>query len=198
MIKKYNDFLNEDNKNYLSGIKDNIIEFVKNNSYLDFDQEDDGALIFSTRENGDVGEEEPGQQDIAEAKKLRLLILQKFKSLTYNIDVIIEIVDEWVMLTVKNKEEKVDEYKYAFKKSDDTGAGFTEGGFRTMDDLIKRFGDWIEVDWEKIKSDLDKINEFPDNTFMGWHRSRPFLIKKAGEKGNQWGYSFYIIKSKKD
>jgi len=66
-----------------------------------------------------------------------------------------------------------------------------------MDDLIKRFGNWIDVDWDEIKSKLDKINDYPEKTFTGWH-TKELLIKRAGEPGNRWGYKFFIIKMKKD
>jgi hypothetical protein len=169
-----------------------IIDFVEANSYFTYYGPEEEQLLFNTRKNGSVGEEEASQIDIQEGRNLARKLLKEFQ----NIQVQLEIVDEWVHVTVKEKVEKVDEYKYIFKK-DMNGAGFSEG-FETMDLLIKRFRNWIDVDWDDIKTKVESINTFPEDTFYGWHRSRSLLIKKAGEEGNKFGYNFYIIKSKKD
>lgn len=85
---------------------------------------------------------------------------------------------------------------YIFKK-DYNGSGFSRG-FSYFNDLLNSFGNWIEVDWDEIKNKLDKINDYPEDTFTGWHNSRPIRISSAGDEGNRWGYNFFIIKSKKD
>ena len=89
--------------------------------------------------------------------------------------------------------------RYVFVKHDkpyyDIGwRGFTEG-FNSFDDMITKYGNWVDVDWDEIKKKLDTINDFPDNQFNGWYYSRPLRIKSVGEEGNKWGYNFSVIKS---
>jgi hypothetical protein len=89
--------------------------------------------------------------------------------------------------------------RYVFVKHDkpyyDIGwRGFTEG-FNSFDDMITKYGNWVDVDWDEIKKKLDTINDFPDNQFNGWYYSRPLRIKSIGDEGNKWGYNFSVIKS---
>jgi len=81
-----------------------IKEFIAVESYFEDDngdeedQDEDDELEFSTRENGDVGSEEPGYEDIVESKRLRKELLQHFPNyVTTRTDV----VDEWVYVYVK-------------------------------------------------------------------------------------------------
>jgi hypothetical protein len=171
-------------------MKKGIIDTVNSASNFSFDQDNEDSLIFSTRENGDVGDEEASDIDVKAGFKLK-------KDILANHDVVVdlEVVDEWVILTVGEKKEHVDRYRYVFKKDID-GSGFS-ATFEDMDSLIEKYGDWIEVDWGEIKEKLNKIDDFPRDTFTGWHRSYPMIISEAGTEGNKWGYNFFIIKMKK-
>lgn len=171
--------------------KKEIIDFVKNNSYFDFEGEEDGMLNFSTRKNGSVSSETASSKDITEGKSIKSKIEDKFKGL----DIKIEVVDEWVLLFVSEKKTIKDEYKYTFKK-DLKGAGFSSS-FNSMEELIDRYGSWIDVNWDNIKKEVNKITDYPNDTFSGWMESNPMILKRAGEEGNTWGYNFYLIKSKK-
>ena len=64
-----------------------------------------------------------------------------------------------------------DNHKYVFIK-DFNGSGFSES-FKTMDELIKKYGDWVNVDWYEIEEKLDEITDadiirWNDSTFTGW------------------------------
>jgi hypothetical protein len=72
--------------------------------------------------------------------------------------------------------------------------GFAEG-FKSFDEMITKYGDWVDVDWDEVKNKLDSINEYPEDTFSGTMNSRPLRIKSIGDEGNTWGYNFSIIKS---
>jgi hypothetical protein len=73
-----------------------IETFVSKNSYFDLDEVEESYFTFTTRENGNVFKETPGELDILEANKLKKLLLENFK----NIVVDIETFDEWVNITV--------------------------------------------------------------------------------------------------
>jgi hypothetical protein len=106
-------------------------------------------------------------------------------------------VEELKLYFEKRKEDyknrKPSNVFYIFKKHKD-GRGFSEG-FLYFDDLVNRFGTWVDVDWIEVKNELDKINYYPEDTFEGRMNSRPLRISTAGDKGNDWGYDFFIIKS---
>lgn len=81
-----------------------ICMFVESNSYLsiDFDEkdwDDDSTIDFTTRENGDVGDETYSQLDVNEAVRVKKLLVIKFKTKIEEIS--IEGVDEWVNLSIK-------------------------------------------------------------------------------------------------
>jgi hypothetical protein len=172
--------------------KKEIIDFVKNNSYFDFEGEEDGTLNFSTRKNGSVSSETASSKDIAEGKLLKNKIEKKFQGL----DIRIDVVDEWVLLFVYEKVIVEDEYKYIFKK-DYQGQGFSNY-HSSLDEFIKYANGWLDdVNWSDIKEKLNKITEYNDNQFTGWYWASPIILKRAGENGNKWGYNFYLIKARK-
>tara|TARA_R110001599_G_scaffold75912_3_gene207948 strand:- start:6896 stop:7474 length:579 start_codon:yes stop_codon:yes gene_type:complete len=186
-VKLFEQFLINENASYKK-----LVSFIKSiKTYMDiYDGYHGEEIMLQTRENGDVGYEEAGSEDVAEAERIQKLIKKKFP----NLRVEIEEVDEWVHLNIRKPEEP--KFRYVFIKKDDDGAGFSEG-FDSMKDLIKKYKTWIDgLNWKKITKEAEAINQFPNNKFNGWLRSNDMLISKEGSKGNKWGYSFYIAKEK--
>lgn len=72
-------------------------------------------LTFSTRDHGDVGEESPGREDIAEARRIAVAIRKQFPSANVELDV----VDEWVSVHVDfgAKRYKSEDLAAALKKA---------------------------------------------------------------------------------
>jgi hypothetical protein len=88
--------------------------------------------------------------------------------------------------------------KYIFVKHDkpyyNSGwRGFADG-FDSFDEMLTKYGDYVDVDWDEIKNKLDKINDYPETTFANTMNSRPLRISSIGDDGNTWGYNFSIIK----
>lgn len=106
--------------------------------------------------------------------------------------------DTWAINLAKEIQKKIeDKYRYVFIK-DYQGRGFSES-FPTLDDLIKKYGDWVNVDWVNIKKQLDQITEddiirWNEPTFTGWYKSRKIMIKSVSDPDNRWGYFFYVQK----
>ena len=78
---------------------DCIINYVENNSYMNYEGHEGDELIFATREHGNVGDETPGQKDIQHVRNLA----KELRTTCGNIIRVIELesVDEWVHLRVK-------------------------------------------------------------------------------------------------
>jgi len=98
----------------------------------------------------------------------------------------------------RDSEQEKEGIKYIFVKHDkpyyDIGwRGFAQG-FNSFSDLLTEYGSWVNVDWDEVKRKLDDINDYPENTFTGSMNSRPLRISNIGDKGNDWGYNFSIIK----
>ena len=88
--------------------------------------------------------------------------------------------------------------KYIFVKHDKPyyvsgWSGFADG-FNSFDEMITKYGHYVDVDWDEIKNKLDKINDYPEPTFSNTMNSRPLRISSIGNEGNKWGYNFSIIK----
>jgi hypothetical protein len=88
--------------------------------------------------------------------------------------------------------------KYIFVKHDkpyyNSGwRGFADG-FNSFDEMITKYGSYVDVDWDEIKRKLDTINDYPVETFNNTRNSYPLRISNIGDEGNNWGYHFSIIK----
>lgn len=88
----------------------------------------------------------------------------------------------------RNTREKSDT-RYSFIKHDkplgDIGwRGFSES-FEYFDDLLSKYGGWVDVDWDKVKNQLDKIDS--EGTIR---------IVNINDPNNGWGYNFSINKKK--
>jgi hypothetical protein len=189
-IKLFEQFLNE---GFDKPLHKKLLKFIESTkTYMDiYDEGDAEQIMLQTRENGDVGYEEAGSEDVAEAERVQKLINKKFPDLRVEI----EEVDEWVHLNIWPP--KVHEYRYRYQKADPkTGAGFSED-FNTFDEMLKKRKTFVEgVNWKDVKKKLDKITDYPKNLFTGWYVSDKIVISKAGDKGNNWGYDFYVYKLK--
>lgn len=85
-----------------------IVKFIDNNStftlyHCDFFEDteayrDEDWIMFSTRENGCVGNEEAGQEDIDEGHRIVKLVNEKFD---HSFEIETDEVDEWVHINIK-------------------------------------------------------------------------------------------------
>jgi hypothetical protein len=75
-----------------------IKEFVKKIFRMTPDEEDSDSIEFSTRDNGDVEEEQASPFDVQQMKKIRDSLKKEFgeSGIKYRI----EIIDEWVYLSI--------------------------------------------------------------------------------------------------
>ena len=187
-VKLFEEFINE---GFNKPLHKKILKFIESTkTYMEVYDEDNGEeILLQTREDGSVGDETPGNEDIKEAGRVQKLIKKKFPDLRVEI----EEVDEWVHLNIWPP--KVHEYRYRYQKADPkTGSGFSED-FNTFDEMLKKRKTFVEgVNWKDVKKKLDKITEYPKNLFTGWHISNKIVISNAGDKGNDWGYDFYVYK----
>jgi hypothetical protein len=72
----------------------------KQKTWFQIDNSTPKYLDYNTRRHGNVGEEQPGKEDIREANRLKKLLLKKFgKALKIQIDV----VDEFTELYITKK-----------------------------------------------------------------------------------------------
>jgi hypothetical protein len=77
--------------------------------------------------------------------------------------------------------------KYVFYKHSERngGRGFTQG-FDSWYQLLERFGSWFPIDWWEIKKELDE------------KESGSILIMRPGDKLNDFGYYFTILKKTRE
>ena len=162
-----------------------------------YDEDEKDLIMYSTRENGSVGEELASDQDVDEAIRLKRIVESKFN----NIVATVEVVDEWVHLNIRPLPKAT--YRYNFHKHSNIStsplksSGF-KNSFDSVDELLKEvmnFSTGTEFTEEEIKHKLNSIENYPNNNFTGWYDSEPILISEPSNKGNNWGYFFSISKS---
>lgn len=74
-----------------------VAEFAEANAnYFDIDEVRIDHIYLATREHGNVGDEEYGEEDYQEAKRVKKLIEEKFAPA----EVEIETCDEWVSISI--------------------------------------------------------------------------------------------------
>lgn len=127
-----------------------ITNTIIQQSYFEADNDKDSSeliLLYLTRENGNVGDEEASQKDIDEAYRILKLIKPSLKEL--NLIGEIEVVNEWVHINIFPPQGI--ETRYAFIKhtkenyKDINNRGFSEG-FKTLEELNNRYGSWVGQD----------------------------------------------------
>lgn len=164
-----------------------IEDFVRKESYFELDSREDDAILFATRENGNVGNETPGQKDLTEAGRLKKLIEDKFK-----LRCEIEEVDEWVHLTVvlKEKQKKVSYtiFKHNKPLSDRGWGGFGES-CKTPEELSQKITRWTKIEKKQADELVAKLDgmEYNDKNF-----STEFVDLKLPSKA--MGYDWTIRK----
>ena len=78
-------------------LEERIKDIVHSNSWIEFEcKEEDGSLLFSTREHGDIDAEEHGQDDYQNAVIVADILANEIDDIKTRI----ETVDEWVQLNV--------------------------------------------------------------------------------------------------
>ena len=196
--KEAENWAKENNYTYAKGgeIKNHseIVKLIESSdTYMTlYDVDAKNLIMYSTRENGNVGEELASDKDIDEAIRLKRIVESKFN----NVVVEVEEVDEWVHLNIRPIQKAT--YRYKFHKHSTPSvrsSGFTET-YDTMNEMIKKRGAFVGgVNWEKVKKELENIIEYPNNKFTGWYDSEPILISKPSDNENDWGYFFSVSKS---
>lgn len=89
------------NESIPKGVLKNVHKFLNSQrTWFQDDDSDEKTVVFTTRDNGDVGSEEPGEEDFKEAQRLAKLVRKKFKN---KVNVQIDDVDEWTFLEVTEK-----------------------------------------------------------------------------------------------
>lgn len=68
------------------------------------------TLFLTTRRHGNVGDEEPGQEDLVEARRLKAALTRAFPG----VKVVIHTVDEWVNLDVVLGQVEASAQQYVF------------------------------------------------------------------------------------
>jgi hypothetical protein len=85
-----------------------IVRFIEEGTYFDLyhydfftnneEYMDETEVMFQTRENGCVGSETVGQEDVAEAYRIVKAVNEKFD---HSFELEVEEVDEWVSVTIR-------------------------------------------------------------------------------------------------
>jgi len=84
-----------------TSLLDEVYKFLRRQrTWFEFEKERD-SIECSTRENGDVGYEKPGREDIREAKRLAKELVKKFGKGVLRLE--LDCIDEWTQLSISEK-----------------------------------------------------------------------------------------------
>lgn len=175
---------------------------VESKTYMDVESKTNRLDFFlSTRDNGDVGDETPGLEDLNEAQRVQKIIQSKFPELK----ITISTTDEWTNLRIVKPKPIVYKYQYDLYKPGRTDFMAGEGGghFDDFNEMVESLEDpYVSnnsaltalkgVDWKSIKEELDSITEFPKYSYHGWYRSKLIPLAMLGEFGNKQKNDIYV------
>jgi len=181
---------------------------VESKTYMDVESKTNKLDFFlSTRENGDVGNETPSLEDLNEAQRVQDIIKSKFPELK----ITISTTDEWTNLHIQKPKPIEYEYEYRLYEQGrkDWKARAGGDGFKNFDDLVASLenpyiggnssGFGLKgVDWKSVKKELDNITEFPQDLFIGFHRSKLIPLAMVGEFGNNKREDVYVSITRSD
>ena len=156
-------------------------------TYMDVEEADNMyEILIATRENGDVYDDTAGPKDIEEAQRVQKILMKKFPGL----QVQVQTVDEWVHLSIKAP--RVANFKYKIEMYDENEPnewrrGLGGDDFDTfeemVEDLEREYLKGVKVDWKSVEKELDAIDTYPRDRFIGWHQSDGIKIAS----GVKWG-----------
>lgn len=192
-IKLFEAFVNEQVVNESEGQFDKALHkkvlkaIASTKTYMDVEEADNMyEILIATRENGDVYDDTAGADDIKEAQRVQKILMKKFPG----IQIQVQTVDEWVHLSIKAP--RVANFKYKIEMYDENESNEWRRGMggedfdtfeEMVDDLEKEYLKGAKVDWKSVKKELDAIDTYPRDRFVGWHQSDGIKIAS----GVKWG-----------
>lgn len=167
-------------------------------TYMQVEEDDNmKEILIATRENGDVYDDTAGADDIKEAQRVQKILMKKFPG----IKVQVETVDEWVHLSIKAP--RVANFKYVIEMYDENEPNEYHrrmGGseFATFKELVqgleREYLRGAKVDWKSVEKELEAIDTYPRDRFIGWHQSKGIKIAS----GVKWGRTTVEIQVAKE
>jgi hypothetical protein len=190
-VKLFEQFINEAEGKFDKALHKKVLKAIASTkTYMDIEEADDTReILIATRENGNVYDDTAGAEDIKEAQRVQKILMKKFPG----IKVQIETVDEWVHLSIKAP--RVANFKYLIELYDEnepneffrthrTVGGSEFATFKEMAEALeKEYLDGTKVDFKSLEKELEAIDTYPRDRFIGWHQSKG--IKVAS--GIKWG-----------
>jgi hypothetical protein len=84
-----------------------VKKFMEDNSYFEFyTVSPNNDIEYSTRQNGNVGDEKYGEADMEEARRIKKLLKSKLPKIIKDVE--FEGAEEWVFMNIKlKKDEKI-------------------------------------------------------------------------------------------
>jgi len=178
--------LSEDELNYVLRRllnNDDLLYEMKKNSLRTMKVGDSLIVMVSKGANFTAGEHVPWHDEEGTEYDNDVYNNWKERYKNFLINTFGDETEKYLRETLSGDIFNYDGNSYVFWKHSDRygGSGFKES-FKTWGDLIIRFGWWFALDWGKIKSNLDQME------------NGTLLILKPNDKGNSMGYYFSIIK----
>lgn len=187
-IKLFEAFINEATTNFDKALHKKVLKAITSTkTYMDVEEADNmREILIATRENGDVYDDTAGPKDIEEAQRVQKILMKKFPGL----QVQIETVDEWVHLSIKAP--RVANFKYKIEMYDENEPnqyrrGLGGDDFDTFEEMVealeREYLKGAKVDWKSVEKELEAIDTYPRDRFIGWHQSKGIKIAS----GVKWG-----------
>jgi hypothetical protein len=148
-------------------------------TWFDF-EETETEITLDTRDSGDVGEETPGAEDIAEARRIMKAIRTVFPKETHLTDW--ETCDEWVSVTIKKQPRPMEEIR-----KDRLIAEFNAKFDAVKERIAEKFSlglRSVSVYWRNDELDLNIV--FGDQIlYLSYHKQFDFRTEDDAETAAQ-------------
>lgn len=155
-----------------------IKEYIKQNSYFEYEGYENGIGTFATRQNGSVYDCSFNKKDLAEAVRLGKKLSEMYKD--KNVEISVDTCDEWVYINIKAPREVRTRIFYGyghFNKVLKKGAT----SYLDLDDIQKKANKELGMPYTEFRTLVQELEKLPLKEKFGTTRVAEIKLGNIGD-----------------
>lgn len=156
-----------------------IKQYIKQNSYFEYEGYECGTATFATRRNGSVYDCSFSKKDLTEAVRLGKELSKIYKG--KNVEISVDTCDEWVYVKVKTPREPRTKISYGYGHFDKV---LKKGATSYLDlwDIENKAKKELGIPCAEFRRLVDELNKLPLKEKFGTTRVAEIKLGNIGDK----------------